>query len=131
MRIIRESQGVQGSRLLGRTVNMALLQCRGGVICATSDSPGLCWGTDYLAPTTALPKIGGDLKLGRGGASRGHKHVRWYHRKVSAKVQGAQRLGTLDQHFLVAPAEELPPLVEQPHVARGLKLINFQVWRDP
>ena len=93
MRIIRESQGVQGSRLLGRTVNMALLQCWGGVICAISDSPGLCWWTDYLAPTTALPKIGGDLKLGRGGASRGHKHVRWYHRKVSAKVQGGTEAG--------------------------------------
>lgn len=34
---------------------------------------------------------------------------------------GAWRLESLDQHLLVAPAEELPPLVEQPHVARGLK----------
>ena len=129
MRITREFQGC--SSLLGRTVNIVLLQCWGGVVCAISDFPGLCWWTDYLAPTTALPKIDGGLELGHGGASRGHKHVRWYHWKVSTQVRGAQRLETLDQHFLVAPEEELPLLVEQPHVAQGLKLINFQVWRDP
>ena len=92
MRITRESQGVQGcSRLLGRTVNVALLQWWGRVVCAISDSPGLCWWADDLAPTTAENRRG--LKLGRGGASRGRRHVRWHHRKVSAKVQGGTEAG--------------------------------------
>lgn len=43
---------------------------------------------------------------------------------ISKGARGARRLESLDQHLLVAPAEELPALVEQPHVARGLKCME-------